>query len=95
MTKAEVIAAISDKTRLDKIDVSSAIEVFFETIKITMSEGENIYVRGFGTFVNKRRVKKILANNSDIINLEHFVPSFKPAKVFSEKIKTSSRINQR
>ena len=98
MTKAEVIAAISEKTGLDKSDVSNTVEAFFNTIKKTMAEGENIYVRGFGSFVNKKRARKVARNiskNTAIIIEEHFIPSFKPSKVFSEKIKSSSKVTKK
>ncbi len=92
MTKAEVIAEIAEKTGVDKTDVSATVEAFFNVIKTTMSEGENIYVRGFGSFVNKKRAKKVARNiskNTAIIIDEHYIPSFKPSKTFVEKIKTS------
>ena len=98
MTKAEVITAISEKTGLDKTDVSTTVEAFFNTIKKTMSDGENIYVRGFGSFVNKKRARKVARNiskNTAIIIEEHYIPSFKPSKVFSEKIKTSSKVTKK
>lgn len=90
MTKAEVIAEIAEKTGVDKTDVSATVEAFFNVIKSTMSEGENIYVRGFGSFVNKKRAKKVARNiskNTAIIIDEHYIPSFKPSKTFVEKLK--------
>ncbi len=95
MTKAEVINEITDKTGIDKADVSATVEAFFSVIKNTMTDGENIYVRGFGSFVNKKRARKVARNiskNTAIIIDEHYIPSFKPSKVFIEKIKTSHRI---
>ena len=95
MTKAEVINEIAEKTGIDKADVSATVEAFFSVVKSTMSEGENIYVRGFGSFVNKKRARKVARNiskNTAIIIDEHYIPSFKPSKVFVEKIKTSKRI---
>lgn len=92
MTKADVIAEISEKTGIEKADVSTTVEAFFNVIKNSLAEGENIYVRGFGSFVNKKRAKKIARNiskNTAIVIDEHYVPSFKPSKVFTEKIKTS------
>lgn len=97
MTKAEVISAIADKTGIDKADVSTAVEAFFDIVKQSMSEGNNIYVRGFGSFVNKKRAKKVARNiskNTAIIIDEHFIPSFKPAKVFVEQIKGSERVRE-
>ncbi len=95
MTKAEVIAEIADKTGIDRVDVSTAVEAFFDVVKSKMSEGENIYVRGFGSFVNKKRAAKIgrdISKNKSIKIQAHFIPSFKPAKVFVEKIKNSEKV---
>ena len=90
VTKAEVISQIADKTGIDKADVSVTVEALFSVIKNSMAEGENIYVRGFGSFINKKRAKKIARNiskNTAIVIDEHYIPSFKPSKVFIEKIK--------
>ena len=95
MTKAEVISEISDKTGIDKSDVSVTVEAFFNIVKKSMAEGNNIYVRGFGSFVNKKRKKKIARNiskNTAIVIDEHFIPSFKPSKVFIEKVKSSEKV---
>ncbi len=95
MTKAEVINEISEKTGIDKTDVQITVEAFFTVVKNSMAEGENIYVRGFGSFVNKKRAKKIARNiskNTAIVIDEHYIPSFKPSKVFIEKIKDSKKI---
>jgi DNA-binding protein HU-beta len=95
VTKAEVISEVAEKTGVDKAEVSSAIEAFFTVVKNSMAEGNNIYVRGFGSFINKKRAKKVARNiskNTAIIIEEHYIPSFKPAKVFVEKIKTSKKV---
>ena len=95
MTKADVIAEIAEKTGIDKADVTTTVEAFFSVVKNSMSNGENIYVRGFGSFVNKKRARKIARNiskNTAIIIDEHYIPSFKPSKVFIEKIKNSDRV---
>ena len=95
VTKADVIAQIADKTGIDKADVSVTVEAFFNVVKNSMADGENIYVRGFGSFVNKKRAKKIARNiskNTAIVIDEHYVPSFKPSKVFINKIKNSSKV---
>ena len=97
MTKAEVISQIADKTGIDKADVQTTVEAFFTVVKSNMAEGENIYVRGFGSFVNKKRAKKIARNiskNTAIVIDEHYVPTFKPSKVFVEKIKGSEKIKE-
>lgn len=95
MTKADVINEIADKTGIDKADVQASVEAFFAVIKNSMADGENIYVRGFGSFVNKKRARKIARNiskNTAIVIEEHYVPSFKPSRIFTEKIKNSKRL---
>jgi DNA-binding protein HU-beta len=95
VTKADVIAEIAEKTGIDKADVSTTVEAFFSVVKNSMADGENIYVRGFGSFVNKKRARKIARNisrNTAIIIDEHYIPSFKPSKVFIEKIKSSDKV---
>lgn len=95
MTKADVISQISEQTGIDKTDVQTTVEAFFSVIKNSMADGDNVYVRGFGSFVNKKRAKKIARNiskNTAIVIDEHFVPSFKPSKVFIEKIKNSNKV---
>ena len=95
MTKADVITEIADKTGIDKADVQASVEAFFTVVKNSMAEGENIYVRGFGSFVNKKRAQKIARNiskNTAIVIEAHHVPSFKPSKIFTEKIKNSKRL---
>ncbi len=95
MTKADVINEISDKTGIDKADVQASVEAFFTVVKNNMANGENVYVRGFGSFINKKRAKKIARNiskNTAIVIDEHYVPSFKPSKIFVEKIKRSTKI---
>jgi DNA-binding protein HU-beta len=96
VTKADVIAEISEKTGLDKADVTTTVEAFFSVVKESMASGENIYVRGFGSFINKKRAKKVARNISkqeSIVIDEHYVPSFKPSKMFIEKIRTSPKVN--
>lgn len=97
MTKAEVIAEISEQTGIPKEDVSVTVEAFFSIVKNSMADGKNIYVRGFGSFVNKKRKKKIARNiskNTAIVIDEHFIPSFKPSKVFTDKIKKSKKVKE-
>jgi DNA-binding protein HU-beta len=91
VTKADIISEIIDKTGIEKNDVSSTVEAFFSVVKESMSNGESIYVRGFGSFVNKKRARKVARNiskNTAIIIDEHFIPSFKPSKEFVEQVKT-------
>lgn len=94
MTKADIISEISTKTGIEKVDVQETVEAFFKVIKNSMIEGENVYVRGFGSFVVKKRAQKTARNiskNTAIIIPEHFVPSFKPAKVFIDKVKSNTK----
>jgi DNA-binding protein HU-beta len=95
VTKADVIAEISDKTGIDRGDVSTVVEAFFNVVKANMSEGENIYIRQFGSFVNKRRAEKVgrnISKKTSILIKEHYIPSFKPSKTFLEKIKASDKV---
>ncbi len=95
MTKAEVIAEIANQTGMDKGDVTATVEAFFKVVKNKMADGENIYVRGFGSFVNKKRAAKIgrnISKNTALEIKEHYVPSFKPSKSFVEKIKKSEKV---
>mgnify|MGYP000486401876 FL=1 len=95
MTKADVIAQISEKTGVEKADVQQTLETFFTVVKDSLADGENLYVRGFGSFINKKRARKVARNISkgeSMIIDEHFVPSFKPAKVFVEQVKGSDSL---
>jgi len=90
MRKADLVNAISDKTGVAKVDVLVSLEALFKEIKATLQEGENVYVRGFGSFVIKKRAKKIgrhIKKGKSIEIPEHFIPSFKPAKIFIEQVK--------
>jgi DNA-binding protein HU-beta len=95
VTKAEVIAEIVAKTGLDKSDVSATIEKFFDVVKNSLANGENIYVRGFGSFINKKRAQKVardISKNESIVIKAHFVPSFKPSKEFIKMVKESEKL---
>ncbi|MDV3309209.1 MAG: integration host factor subunit beta [Cyclobacteriaceae bacterium] len=97
MTKADVINEIAEKTGVDKADVTASVEAFFSVVKSSMANGHNIYIRGFGSFVNKKRKRKIARNisrNTALVIDEHYIPSFKPAKIFVNKIKTSEKVKQ-
>lgn len=92
MTKADVVSEISAKTGLEKVDVQDVIENFFHVVKENMSKGNNIYFRGFGSFVVKKRARKVarnIAKNTSIVIPPHYVPSFKPSKTFSEHVKNN------
>ncbi len=90
MRKADLATAISEKTGISRVDVLIILEEFFEEVKKTLSEGENVYVRGFGSFVVKERAAKKGRNIQDgttVMIPAHCVPYFKPADVFKERVK--------
>ncbi|MEN0003747.1 MAG: HU family DNA-binding protein [Bacteroidota bacterium] len=90
MRKADLVAAISEKTGVPKVDVLVTLETFFKEVKNSLADGENVYIRGFGSFVIKKRAKKIgrhIKKNVAIEIPEHYIPAFKPAKVFVEQVK--------
>jgi DNA-binding protein HU-beta len=92
MRKADLVNAITEKTNVAKVDVIVSIEALFNEIKGALESGENVYVRGFGSFVIKRRAAKKGRNikkGRTIEIPEHYIPSFKPAKVFTEQVKVN------
>ena len=94
MRKADLINSISEKTGIAKVDVLVSLEAFFREVKSSLANGENVYVRGFGSFIVKKRAKKIGRNIKKNISIEipeHYIPAFKPAKVFVEAVKNQVR----
>ena len=92
MTKAEIVAGISEETGLEKSEALRAVEAFMQSIKRSLSEGQNVYLRGFGSFIVKERAQKTgrnISKNTTIIIPAHNIPSFKPAKVFIEEVKNN------
>lgn len=92
MTKADIVNEISKSTGIEKITVQKTVESFMETVKDSLSNNKNVYLRGFGSFIVKKRAQKTARNiskNTTIIIPEHYIPSFKPAKVFTNKVKTN------
>ena len=90
MTKADIVSEIAKSTGIDKASVLETIEKFMETVKDSLAEGENVYLRGVGSFIVKTRSQKTARNiskNTAIIIPEHKIPAFKPAKVFMEQVK--------
>src|SRR5205823_11863463 len=93
MRKADLVNRISEKTGIPKVDVLVTLESMFKEIKESLSKGENIYIRGFGSFITKRRAAKIGRNikkNVAVHIPEHFIPAFKPAKEFVADVKKLS-----
>ena len=90
MTKADIINNISEKTGLPKKDVTITVEAFMEELRLSLINRENVYLRGFGSFIVKHRAKKTARNiskNTTIVIDAHDMPAFKPAKSFVEKMK--------
>jgi len=90
MTKADIINDIADKTGIEKVAVQATVEAFMKSVRNTMVNGENVYLRGFGSFIVKKRAEKTgrnISKNTTIIIPAHYIPAFKPAKTFAEKVK--------
>ncbi|MDR0437104.1 MAG: integration host factor subunit beta [Bacteroidales bacterium] len=91
MTKAKLVSEIANRTGVEKVTVLNIVETFMEVMKDTMCKGENVYLRGFGSFILKRRAEKIgrnITKNTSIRIPAHYIPAFKPAKPFSTEVKT-------
>ncbi len=92
MTKADIVNDIAEKTGIEKIDLQTTIEAFMGAIKGSLEKGDNVYLRGFGSFVVKTRAKKTGRNilkNTTIEIPAHNIPAFKPAKTFVEGVKNN------
>ena len=90
MTKADVVTEIVQETGLEKNEAIKAVEAFMTSIKNSLANGQNVYLRGFGSFIVKERAEKTgrnISKNTTIIIPAHNIPSFKPAKTFVEEVK--------
>ena len=90
MTKAEIINRISEQTGIDKQTALTVVESFMTEVKKSLSDNEPVFLRGFGSFIIKKRAKKVARNiskNTTIVIPAHSVPAFKPAKTFLEAVK--------
>jgi len=90
MRKADLVTQISDRTGIAKVDVLVTVEAMFKQIKESLKSGEPVFVRGFGSFIIKKRAKKTGRNikkNTTVEIPAHNIPAFKPAKIFSDAIK--------
>lgn len=90
MRKSDLIHQISGKTGIPKVDVIVTLETLFQEIRESLAQGENIYIRGFGSFIVKKRAAKIGRNikrNTAVHIPAHYVPAFKPAKEFVDEVK--------
>ena len=90
MTKQELVRAISHETGIDQPTALASVEALMDIIKKTMANGENVYLRGFGTFNLKKRAAKTARNitkNTTVVIPEHKVPAFKPCPDFKNQVK--------
>ncbi|HET6244193.1 MAG: integration host factor subunit beta [Bacteroidetes bacterium] len=97
MTKADLVAEISEKTGIEKLAVQTTVEAFMKSIKTSLEKERNVYLRGFGSFIVKKRAEKTgrnISKNTTIIIPAHNIPSFKPAKSFVEKIKKNVKVSK-
>ncbi len=92
MTKAEIVSDIANKTGIEKVAVQAVVESFMDSLKETMVNGENVYLRGFGSFIIKERAEKTgrnISKNTTIVIPAHKIPAFKPAKSFVNEVKSN------
>ena len=90
MTKAEIVSQITEKTGIEKVAVTAIVEEIMESIKSNMAEGENVYLRGFGTFgviERKEKLGRNISKNTTVVIPAHKIPKFKPSKEFLKMIK--------
>ena len=90
MTKADIVSEIAKNTGAEKIVVQQVVESFMDSVKSSLIEGNNVYLRGFGSFIIKRRAEKVARNISKNVTItipEHNIPAFKPSKTFVGEVK--------
>ena len=90
ITKADIVNEISKNTGIEIAVVLETVEKFMESVKGSLAKGENVYLRGFGSFIVKKRAQKTARNiskNTTIIIPAHNIPAFKPAKTFMGEVK--------
>ena len=90
MTKADIVSEIAKSTGVEKVQVQAIVEAFMDSIKTSLTNKNNVNLRGFGSFIVKKRAKKVARNiskNTTITIPEHNIPAFKPAKSFAAKVK--------
>lgn len=95
MTKADIVTRITDRTGMEKADVQAVVESFMKEVRGSLESGENVYLRGFGSFIIKKRAEKTgrnISKNTTLIIPAHNIPSFKPAKTFVESVKKKVKV---
>jgi DNA-binding protein HU-beta len=96
MTKADIVNSISENLNIDKNDVQNIVESFMGEVKDALETGENVYLRGFGSFIIKKRAEKTgrnISRNTTITIPAHNIPAFKPSKVFVEGVKSKVKVD--
>lgn len=92
MTKADIVNDIAKKTGIEKVQIQEVVESFMESVKDSLSKKENVYLRGFGSFIVKQRAQKVARNISKNVTITipaHNIPAFKPAKTFIAEVKAA------
>jgi len=92
MTKADIVNEIASKTGIEKLEVQTVVEAFMKSLKQSVTAGENVYLRGFGSFIVKRRAEKTgrnISKNTAVIIPAHNIPAFIPANTFVEIVKNA------
>ena len=95
MTKLEIVNTISDKIGVERVDVQAVVEAFMYEVKNSLSSGEDVFLRGFGSFIVKQRAQKTgrnISKNTTIVIPAHKIPAFKPSKEFIKKVKTNVQL---
>lgn len=94
MTKAEVVNEIAQKTGIEKIAIMTIVEELMTVVKDSLTDGENVYLRGFGSFIVRKRAEKTgrnISKNTTVIIPAHNIPAFKPAKSFMNEVKNNTK----
>ena len=97
MTKADIVSNISDDLGIDRADIQATVEKFMKEIKNSLEKGENVYLRGFGSFIIKTRAEKTGRNISKNVAMKipaHNIPAFKPAKIFIQGVKSKVAVSK-
>lgn len=97
MTKADIVSEIAEKTGIDKTEVLNTVEAFMASVRDSIAKGENVYLRGFGSFIVKKRAEKTgrnISKNTTIIIPAHNIPAFKPAKSFVDRVRKNVKVKK-
>ena len=90
MTKADIVDEISQKTGIEKTTIEKIVEGFMGSVKESMIDGQNVYLRGFGSFIVKKRAQKKardIGKNKEIVIPEHYIPAFRPSERLVNRVK--------